>query len=255
MFKTFFTDLDNTIIYSHRHKIDEPFMWIEELNGKYQSYITEKTYEYFKCQNWLRVVPVTTRIYSQYKRIENFLSDMKWDSVLICNGAILLNKGKADREWYEESMRIYENERRELEHLLSVAYLKYPKNSIVTGDKFMFYIKSETLEEDHAFLLNNADLSCVSIIKDSRKIYCIPHSFDKANAVRRYNERFGINEFYAAGDSEFDKKMLDIADVSFYPLQPENGFAEYKKVIARESFSNHICIELEKLRNEVEHID
>ena len=41
-----FTDIDNTIIFSHRHETNEKKVWVEKLNGKDQSFMTYKTYRF-----------------------------------------------------------------------------------------------------------------------------------------------------------------------------------------------------------------
>ena len=35
---TLFTDLDNTLLYSHRHSTPEPKRWVEQLQGKPQGF-------------------------------------------------------------------------------------------------------------------------------------------------------------------------------------------------------------------------
>ena len=90
----FFSDIDNTLIYSHRHHIPQPRICVEELHGKPQSYMSQKSYEYFKNQKWLSVTPVTTRTFEQYQRLHSVAQKLKWHFALICNGAVLLNDGK-----------------------------------------------------------------------------------------------------------------------------------------------------------------
>jgi len=65
----FFTDLDNTLIYSHKREIGEEKTVVEYLDGRQQSFMTNYTYKYLKNAKWLDIVPVTTRIDTQFKRI------------------------------------------------------------------------------------------------------------------------------------------------------------------------------------------
>ena len=57
----FFCDLDHTLIYSHRVPIHNDKRVVEELHGESQSFMTEKTYEFFLSQEIVQLVPVTTR--------------------------------------------------------------------------------------------------------------------------------------------------------------------------------------------------
>ena len=64
----FFTDLDNTMIYSHHREIGKPKIVIEHLDGKEQSFMTEFTYDFLSSAEWLDIVPVTTRTKQQYEK-------------------------------------------------------------------------------------------------------------------------------------------------------------------------------------------
>ena len=68
---TWFSDLDNTLIYSHRTTFTSEKIIAEWLNGKEQSYITKETYSFMKNME-CNFVPVTTRSIEQYKRIYLF---------------------------------------------------------------------------------------------------------------------------------------------------------------------------------------
>ena len=101
------TDLDSTLIYSHRHEPPGKIVWVEQLHGHPQSYMTEKTWSYFQNQRQLRVIPVTTRTRAQYARLEESLGTLGWHTALICNGAIQLRDGKEVPEWTEISTGHY----------------------------------------------------------------------------------------------------------------------------------------------------
>ncbi len=90
-----FTDLDHTILYSHRHLPPGPVVWVEQLHRKDQSWVTVQTYRYFKNQRFFRVVPVTTRTSGQLYRLSSIMEDLGWNHVLIGNGAVLLKRERA----------------------------------------------------------------------------------------------------------------------------------------------------------------
>ena len=108
--RVLFSDLDNTLIYSHRHKIKQPIVLAEMLKGKEQSFMTEKTYLFFKNQNMFKTVAVTTRTYEQYSRLENLTENINIKDAVVCNGAFLMHNGNEDKIWTEESLKISENE-------------------------------------------------------------------------------------------------------------------------------------------------
>ncbi len=67
----FFTDLDNTIIFSYKHNIGIDKVNIEMYQGREISYMTQKTYRLLKqVAKKMLLVPVTTRSVEQYNRID-----------------------------------------------------------------------------------------------------------------------------------------------------------------------------------------
>ena len=57
----FFSDLDRTLIFSHRIALPREKLVVELLNGREQSYMTCRTLAYLQNAAWLRLVPVTMR--------------------------------------------------------------------------------------------------------------------------------------------------------------------------------------------------
>ena len=273
----FFSDLDNTLIYSHRHPIPESKICVEELHGKQQSFMTRNTFDYFRHLQWLELVPLTTRTADQYARLAGMAEALHWRSALICNGAVLLTEGKEDPEWRKESLLSARKDQAAYEELYSKAYDRYGKDSIVSADPFLFYIKGTDVDAEYRYLSRIADLSHLNILKDSRKIYCIPSSFSKGRAIRRYMERRGGSCCIAAGDSEFDLSMREQADVFLCPekliqaemiqrterrmradtlhspdrTEPEEAFSG-RTISCGGFFADSLCKELETIRKERE---
>ena len=268
----FFTDLDNTLIYSHRHDFGVPRIWVEELNGKKQSFMTGRSYAFFQNQNWLDVIPVTTRTRRQYERLQPAFRLLEWRDALVCNGAFLLHDGREDRSWTGESLKLAEKARPAFLKLLEFSKSTMGEEAVAAEEPFLFYIKAGK-EADKVFqmLREQADLSNVQILRDSRKVYCFPKPLDKGTAVRRYMSRSRKKSCMAAGDSEFELPMLAQADICFYPPGHQEGigrlrdpegsaadgllqiFGNEKKICAG-VFADEICNILEK-RSEEEDLD
>ena len=247
----FFSDLDNTAIYSYHHIIENPIVWVEYLHGRKQSFMTRKYYEYFMHQTWLSVVPITTRSYEQYKRLKNIADELRWKDALICNGAVLLRDGVEDIAWREESILISQADQPYFQALYDIALQLYSYENIIYIPKIMFYIKTGEPDKTFDLMCEFAALEHICVYKDSRKVYCLPTSLSKGNATKRYMKMKKETAFIAAGDSEFDISMLAQADICLCPEKISNQIKESgKKVTCREIFSDAICDEMKKLRNE-----
>lgn len=240
----FFTDLDNTLLYSHRHLISEPMVWVEQLNGRNQSFMTERTYRYLKAQNWLNIIPVTTRTLSQYSRLQPTLQELGWREALICNGAIRMLDGTEDMQWTEESLRLSAPSADCFHRMYALAAEAFGTASIVLVEPFLFYVKGEDGAFD--FLSAHTDKEQLSIFADARKAYCIPKVLNKGNAVQRYKKRFGVQRCMAAGDSAFDVPMLEAADVRLCPEQLGEFLEPENTILCEGLFSDRICEELKK---------
>ena len=246
----FFSDLDNTLIYSHRHHIREPKICVEVLHGKQQSYMSQKSYEYFQSQKWLNTTPVTTRTFDQYQRLNHVAKQFGWHSALICNGAILLIEGKEDIQWRKESVLLAENDQAAFEDLYRRAYNLYGKHNIVLVDQIMFYVKGTGGQDVYETLTVHSDSSHIRVLRDSRKTYCIPISLSKGNAIKRFLDRTGESFSVAAGDSsDFDISMADNASIFLCPEEFQknpNGHSGLKK--CKGLFADAICDELDRIR-------
>ncbi len=246
-----FTDLDNTVIYSHRHVHRDPVIWVESLNGRKQSFMTEKTHRFYRTQKWLKTVPLTTRTLSQYARLADSFAEFGWNDALICNGSILLRNGAEDGDWTRESLDLSLKDREEYNSMSCLVRSIVPPGTVVAVDPFMFYVKTDEAEKIYDFLSSRADPEHVSIYRDSRKVYCIPNSLSKGEAAERYRLRFGHDKYIAAGDSEFDVSMLMNADICICPEKIADFASSGKKMICTGVFSDDVCSRLEEIQNEI----
>ena len=110
----FFTDLDNTLIYSHRHQLPENKVPVEWIGEKTQSFMTQRAYSYFSSLSDLEIIPVTTRSVEQYMRLQNLATRFGCRYALVCNGAVLIKDGVVDETWMRESQKIADGEMAEV---------------------------------------------------------------------------------------------------------------------------------------------
>ena len=100
----FTCDLDNTLLYSYKHKKDGD-VCIEILKEKEQGFTTPRTLELLKQVVELpdvETVPLTTRSVEQYTRIN--WGDSAPHSALVTNGTLLLIDEKLNDEWWMGSL-------------------------------------------------------------------------------------------------------------------------------------------------------
>jgi hypothetical protein len=246
----FFTDIDNTVIYSHRHPHEGPAVWVEAINGKKQSYVSERVFQFYSAKNPFRTVPLTTRALRQYLRLWDSFAAFGWEDALIYNGAVLLRNGAEDAAWTQESLEISREERRELARVRSAFEGVFGARDVVAETPFLFYVKTDAVPEVMAWFLREADPAKIRILRNSRRVYCIPASMSKGTAAERYRQRFGYDGFIAAGDSEFDISMLEKADIALCPAGMSGFAARGRKLALSGVFADRICDELEKLAAE-----
>lgn len=209
---TWFSDLDSTLIYSHRTDFSTEKVPVEYLHGKEQSYMTQRTYDFLRDLS-IDLVPVTTRSIEQYNRLFVFEREISATHALVCNGAILLHRGEVDKKWLDETKRIAQKGICELE----VIQKELSGYNVKNVEGVMLYFKAENPETEAMYFRQRYAEENVYIGFDKRKVYIIPSEINKGSAICRYCERFGISETIASGDSEFDVPMLNVANISMCP--------------------------------------
>ncbi len=213
----FHSDLDNTIIYSYKHDIGSDKKNVEVYQGREISFITSRTYELLqKVVDRVLFVPTTTRTIEQYERINLGIGMPKY--ALVCNGGVLLENGKENQEWYEESRAIILDSsgemRNALDFLENDARRKFELRYI--RELFVF-TKCCNPEEVVCDLKNHLDTSLADVFNNGEKVYVLPKNLDKGTAVKRFRKKVGGDYVFAAGDSEFDVSMLEAADLGIAP--------------------------------------
>lgn len=218
----FFTDLDNTLIYSYHHSIGQEKFCVEIYQGREVSFVTEKTWELLKqVRQKTLFIPVTTRTQEQYGRI-----DLKIETpgyALVCNGGVLLKEGKEVEEWYQESLALIGDSRDVIESAQLLMEQDENRSFEVRNIRDLFlFTKSSAPHESAEYLRERLDTELVGIYQNGVKVYVVPRRLNKGQAAKRFLERLrrtgrAAELVLAAGDSEFDIPMLELAGLAFAP--------------------------------------
>lgn len=242
----FHSDLDNTLIYSHRHDIGPDKVCVENYQNREVSFISKEAMKILRrIQSGLVFVPTTTRTIEQYSRIHFDMEIPKY--ALVCNGGILLIDGQVDDRWYGQSMDLISQARKELEH--SIELLGKDENryfDIRYIEKLFVFTKSSEPQKTMGRLLSRLDSDQIGVLCNNEKIYVIPKELNKGKGIMRLKERLHPEKVIAAGDSLFDIPMLTVSDLGFCPqgLIPDSkpSIREYPK----ESFTVEALKEIER---------
>ena len=242
----FFSDLDNTLIYSHRRTIAGNKIPVEWLNGKEQSYMTEYTYGFLRDAEWLSLIPVTTRTEAQYRRI--MLQELfNIHYALICNGGKLLIDGNEDSEWSKETLEGVQNEIPDLEKLGKELQSLCGKQ-IHRPEIYYYYGVTDEPEKVCSALRRRNLNPMITIDHDHRKVYLFPRKVNKGEAVKRFEKAAAVNTRTGAGDSSMDIAMLNEMDYAMSPLPVFNYISCANKIALKgEIISDQICNELADL--------
>lgn len=245
----FLTDLDNTLIFSHRKDIGEKKTVVEHLNGRQQSFMTDYTYNFFKGADWLDIVPVTTRTYSQFQRI-TFIDDLSIKKAIVFNGGMLLLDNIEDKEWSKETLAIAEKNIEALNKAESILRHNYAAEIIHRPMPYMLYLKCDSPSTMHQEIARLLDEREVIVQHDHRKVYLFCTGIDKGNAAYRYKDKMKIEIDVAAGDDVMDIPMLEHARFAFAsrkiaPLVKNLNLF----VFDGEIISDSICNELQRLHS------
>ena len=202
-------DLDNTLIHSYK-KFRDGDICVEIYDGHEQSFISPEALDLLKkISAQIFFVPITTRSITQYRRIF-WTKDFSPNVAVVANGAYLLNGDRQEiflRDVVDEKISA------ELETL---------RESFSTDTRFNI---CRIVDESFLFLRCRDDLDAAEIFFETnltvqhtgKKIYLFPPKLNKGTALKRLTEKFSADEVFAAGDSEIDLPMLEVADVAFAP--------------------------------------
>ena len=162
--KTFFSDLDNTLIFSHRKKGVEDKIPVEYLNGKEQSYMPAELARLLTDNQEIMLIPVTTRSMEQYLRVYGLREIVHNEHALVCNGGVLLINGNVDEEWLRESIELSQIQNSEVNIILKRVQEEGKAKTINVIQDFMFYFVCDDADNYCCYLKEIANLNDVFIL-------------------------------------------------------------------------------------------
>ncbi|WP_026657805.1 HAD hydrolase family protein [Butyrivibrio sp. AC2005] len=207
--RSYFVDLDGTLIFSYRHYHDG-YKPIEIYNNKEISFIEHNTYSklILKITDG-SFVPVTSRTKAQYERIDVF-KQYHPSYALLDNGGILLVNGEEDFLWKEETLEIIKASAKGLKEIEQWAGKIAPTK---VQDGLVLFIKPEDETIREKIIKKMESYPEVYWFDHGKKLYICPRNLTKGNSIRRLKEKLGVDWCVGAGDSEVDFSMIDQVDM------------------------------------------
>ncbi len=247
----FASDIDNTLIYSHKKELNAEKIPCELYEGSNISFITKNTQEKldYIYENSL-FVPVTTRSIEQFKRITFSCWQPKY--AITSNGGSLLIDGKPSRQWHDYFINTIQNAvfalNKAKELLENHEYRIY---DIKLVDNLFIYTKSSKPEITVDMLQNSLQNEPVKVYTNFSKVYVVPESIDKGKALKKFINDYtvSIDNIVSAGDSFFDIPLLEAANYAIFPdeLPYLHHSDKYIKIPQGELFSDKVVENVIKL--------
>lgn len=211
----FASDLDNTLLYSRRHK-REGDVCVEHIKGEAHGFMTPLAIERLReVSQKVQLIPVTTRSVEQYRRIE-WPEGTAPEYAVTTNGAVLLKNGEADAAWREAHDALIAPVREEIArcHALYLGNPAFIRCRIV-DDAYLFVYCADGVNAQAQAEKCQVQTS-LRVEPSGRKIYFFPPKLTKGAALRDLcRRRFSPRKVYAAGDTAIDAPLLAAADLAF----------------------------------------
>lgn len=212
----FFTDLDGTMILSHRlvNESNKDLVYcVEYYNSKPINYMTYSAID--KLKQLSGIIPVTTRSIEQLNRVEFFKSS---EYAVVCNGGKIIHNGSVDEKWNKHIDSILaEYDLGAVQSIFNNLPKLISKPKIVDG--IFVFVKSECPKFCKEILKKKLDTKIWEVTTQGQKVYAIPIKITKGNAVKYICEQLlGLNQpVISAGDTILDISMLEYTDYSIVP--------------------------------------
>ena len=210
----FASDLDNTLLYSRRHRRAGD-LCVERLAGAEQGFMTPPAVELLRrVRAAMRFIPVTTRSIEQYRRIE-WPEGTAPEYAVTTNGAVLLHGGEVDAAWREAHDALIAPAREEIArcHALYLGDRAFIRCRIV-DDAYLFVYCADGVDAQ-AQAAECQKRTSLRVQPSGRKIYFFPPKLTKGAALRELRRCFSPRKVYAAGDTAIDAPLLAAADLAF----------------------------------------
>ena len=238
--KIFATDLDSTIIVNKPPRNLENYVCVSETpRGK--SYISKDNLQKFiKISTLTKIIPITTRGVVSYNTID---FGIPFEYALVDNGAILLHNNEIDKEWLEESRKLFEKGKNSFN--IGYNYLEQNGFKTKTNSEFTidFNVRDMTLEErdKHYEKLEKLIGEQFDVFKIGNNpnglkgIYATYKEFNKGDSLKRFIKKLGtIEKLIVAGDSGSDWSMMKQSE---YSIGLSDSPAHY--TFEKEKFTNY----------------
>ena len=225
----FFTDLDNTLIYSYKHDIGTDKECVEFYNDREISFATKNTLKLIKeLNNSIMIIPTSTRTIEQFNRIR---LGINFKYSLVCNGGILLVDGVRDKNWYQDSLSLVEESIPEVKKAIN--YLKddsrrYFEQRFI--ENLFLFTKCHEPENVVNNLKKLLNISIVDVFNNGDKVYVVPNTLSKGRAIKRFLEKVKLEKTFSAGDSEFDISMVKATDIGIIPKEFPISVEKYNSI-------------------------
>lgn len=227
------SDLDRTLIYSPKafwletEDADAPSIVVSELwNGVPISFMTRESERLLlELRDRAAFVPVTTRTVAQYQRVQ--LPGGVPTFAVTSNGGEILVDGVPDAAWRDRVRDHLTEHTAPLSEMITLhdgfAASPWILKTNVADELFVYSIVDR--EAMPADWLDELEARCEqlgwTVSLQGRKLYCVPRTLTKHDAVAEVARRLGGAFVLAAGDSLLDQSMLETADAAFRPAHGE----------------------------------
>lgn len=225
----FASDLDRTLIYSSKFisGIEDMLEIVEYKGEKPISYfLTELKRSLENVNKNAMFIPVTTRTKKQYDRIHMLKDEIVPKYHVTTNGARIFIDGEECREWKghiekssKESFSIDEAHVL-FEKMASDIEMKELRSA---EDVFLYCV----LDHENIDSKWKADFADKmrsggwEVSHQGRKLYAVPKSINKRDAVKFIADRENIKDIISAGDSNLDFCMSEISKLFLIPKHGE----------------------------------
>ena len=247
-----FSDLDNTLIYSHNRKITQDRIVVEHLDGHEQSYMTKYTYEHFRFNENIELIPITTRTLAQYSRLE-FIDAFNIREAIVYNGGMHLINGIEDFAWSKETMQMVNDQLEDFESAVTILEKNYAGNHTVHRPvPYMAYVKTDSPKNACEEIREKVNLENVTVQNDHKKIYVFASRINKGTALQRFCKAKNLRAEMVAGDDVMDISMLNYADCAFVSEKIADLVNnKHKVVLTGEILSDQLCDGIERFSKRV----
>jgi len=229
----FASDLDQTLIYSHKtvlsKEIEEQIRPVEWYDGRFISYMTEVALcKLSEVSKRTLFVPVTTRTKLQYQRINFRDYDITHQYAVTSNGGTIFCEGVEDKDWSQLVLDGRHSCLAAGDLINKFDEISHPSwviaDSGKLADQLFYYCLIDRdklpITELAAFKLWARKYHWELSVQ-GRKLYLVPQNVNKKAAIRYIQEKEGMSQVIAAGDSLLDLELLKAADLALAPAHGE----------------------------------